>query len=118
MLSRAKTQRMAVSGTATFDNSADYQAAIGGACVNLSVTGGGDFIASLTWLNLRYLRVVRGGRSRESRRRRHLNELSFVFRRARNPRYGAGLNCGLVTFYFVAAVRGRITGRLGRANGV
>ena len=69
MLSRAKTQRMAVSGTATFDNSADYQAAIGGACVNLSVTGGGDFIASLTWLNLRYLRVVRGGENGASRAR-------------------------------------------------
>jgi AraC-like DNA-binding protein len=61
MPSRAKTQRMAVSGTAAFDNPADYQAAIGGACVNLTVTGGGDFMASLTWLNLRYLRVVRGG---------------------------------------------------------
>jgi AraC-like DNA-binding protein len=60
MPSRAKTQRMAASGTATFDNPADYQAAIDGASVNLTLTGGGDFKACLTWLSLRHLRVVRG----------------------------------------------------------
>jgi hypothetical protein len=120
MPSRAKTQRMAVSGTAAFDNPADYQAAIGGACVNLTVTGGGDFMASLTWLNLRYLRVVRGGEN--------VPRIAYIslpperavvfFRPARNRRSGAGVNCGLVTSYFVAAVRERITGRPGRANGV
>jgi hypothetical protein len=59
MPSRAQMQRMAVSGTATFDNPADYQAAIGSACIKLTLTGGGDFKARLTWLNLHYLRVVR-----------------------------------------------------------
>jgi AraC-like DNA-binding protein len=60
MPSRAQMQRTAVSGTATFDNPADYQAAIGSACIKLTLTGGGDFKARLTWLNLHYLRVVRG----------------------------------------------------------
>ena len=50
---------MADNGTATFDNPDDYQAGIGGASVNLIVTGGGDFNARLTWLNLRRLRVLR-----------------------------------------------------------
>jgi AraC-like DNA-binding protein len=60
MPSRAQMQRMAASGTATFDNPADYQAAIGSTCIKLTLTGGGDFKARLTWLNLHYLRVVRG----------------------------------------------------------
>jgi|GraSoi2013_100cm_1033763.scaffolds.fasta_scaffold00440_10 AraC-like DNA-binding protein len=60
MDSRAQTQRMAANGTATFNNPADYQAAIDGASVNLTLTGGGDFEARLTWLSLRYLRAVRG----------------------------------------------------------
>ena len=51
---------MAENGTATFDNPDDYQAGIGDASVNLIVTGGGDFNARLTWLNLRRLRVLRG----------------------------------------------------------
>jgi AraC-like DNA-binding protein len=60
MPARAQMQRMVASGTATFDNPADYQAAIDGASIKLTLTGGGDFTARLTWLNLRYLRVVRG----------------------------------------------------------
>jgi AraC-like DNA-binding protein len=53
-------ERMAENGTATFDNPDDYQAGIGHASVNLIVTGGGDFNARLTWLNLRRLHVLRG----------------------------------------------------------
>ncbi|WLB24109.1 helix-turn-helix transcriptional regulator [Bradyrhizobium japonicum] len=53
-------ERMAENGTATFANPDDYQAGIGGASVNLIVTGGGDFNARLTWLNLRRLHVLRG----------------------------------------------------------
>jgi AraC-like DNA-binding protein len=53
-------ERMAENGTATFTNPDDYQAGIGGASVNLIVTGGGDFNARLTWLNLRRLHVLRG----------------------------------------------------------
>jgi AraC-like DNA-binding protein len=47
-------------GTSTFSNPDDYQAGIVGARVNLIVTGGGNFKASLTWLKLRHLRVLRG----------------------------------------------------------
>jgi len=53
-------ERMAENGTATFDNPGDYQAGIGDASVNLIVTGGGDFNARLTWLNLRRFHVLRG----------------------------------------------------------
>jgi AraC-like DNA-binding protein len=53
-------ERMAENGTATFANPDDYQAGIGDASVNLIVTGGGDFNARLTWLNLRRLYVLRG----------------------------------------------------------
>src|SRR5258708_40231339 len=60
MPSHAKMLRMAASGTATFDNPADYQAAFGDASLKLTLTGGGIFKARLTWLHLRYLRVVRG----------------------------------------------------------
>jgi AraC-like DNA-binding protein len=70
MPSRAQMQRMAASGTAIFDNPADYQAAIGGASVNLTLTSGGDFEARLTWLNLRDLRVVRG--------RENLPRIAFI----------------------------------------
>ncbi len=52
-------ERMAENGTATFANPDDYQAGIGDAIVNLIVTGGGDFNARLTWLNLRRLYVLR-----------------------------------------------------------
>ena len=56
---------MAENGTATFASPDDYQAGIGGvsskgASVNFIVTGGGDFKARLTWLNLHRLRVLRG----------------------------------------------------------
>jgi AraC-like DNA-binding protein len=51
---------MAENGTATFANPDDYQAGIGNASVNLIVTGGGDFNARLTWLNLHRLCVLRG----------------------------------------------------------
>jgi hypothetical protein len=50
---------MAENGTATFADPDDYQAGIDGARVNLIVTGGGDFGARLTWLNLRRLHVFR-----------------------------------------------------------
>jgi AraC-like DNA-binding protein len=53
-------ERMAENGTATFANPDDYRAGIGDASVNLIVTGGGDFNARLTWLNLRRFRVLRG----------------------------------------------------------
>ncbi len=58
-------ERMAENGTATFASPDDYQAGIGrvsskGASVNFIVTGGGDFKARLTWLNLLCLRVLRG----------------------------------------------------------
>jgi AraC-like DNA-binding protein len=51
---------MAENGTATFANPDDYQTGIGGASVNLIVTGGGDFDARLTWLHLRRFHVLRG----------------------------------------------------------
>jgi AraC-like DNA-binding protein len=54
-----------ISGTSTFTDPDAYQAVIGaaslgGSSANFIVTGGGDFKARLTWLNLRHLRVVRG----------------------------------------------------------
>jgi AraC-like DNA-binding protein len=52
--------RMTGDGTATFTNPDDYQASIGSATVNLVLTGGGDFRARLTSLNLRHLQVLRG----------------------------------------------------------
>jgi AraC-like DNA-binding protein len=55
-----ETKQMTESGTATFTNPDDYQAAIGGASVNLVLTGRGDFKARLTWLKLRHLHVFRG----------------------------------------------------------
>jgi AraC-like DNA-binding protein len=51
---------MAQSGTATFVNPNEYSAAIGAARVNIIVTGGGDFNARLTWLNLDHLYLLRG----------------------------------------------------------
>jgi AraC-like DNA-binding protein len=53
-------ERMAENGTATFANPDDYQAGIDGANVNLIVTGGGEFKARLTWLNLHRFHVLRG----------------------------------------------------------
>jgi AraC-like DNA-binding protein len=51
---------MTENGTATFANPDDYQAGIVGASINFIVTGGGDFKARLTWLNLHHLHVLRG----------------------------------------------------------
>lgn len=56
---------MAENCTATFSDPGLYQAGILGvssksASVNFIVTGGGDFKARLTWLNLHGLRVLRG----------------------------------------------------------
>src|ERR1700686_5862493 len=53
-------QHMAHSGTATFANPHDYGAAVRAASLNLIVTGGGDFNARLTWLNLDPLFLLRG----------------------------------------------------------
>jgi AraC-like DNA-binding protein len=53
-------QHMAHSGTATFANPHDYGAAVRAASLNLIVTGGGDFNARLTWLNLDHLFLLRG----------------------------------------------------------
>jgi AraC-like DNA-binding protein len=58
-------KRMAENGTATFASPDDYQAGIRGASsknasIDFIVTGGGDFRARLTWLNLHRLRVLRG----------------------------------------------------------
>jgi AraC-like DNA-binding protein len=50
---------MAENGTATFADPDDYQTGIRDANVNVIVTGGGDFNARLTWLNLRRLHVLR-----------------------------------------------------------
>ena len=49
---------MAQSGTATFINPDEYGAAIGAGRVNIIVTGGGDFNARLTWLNLDHLYLL------------------------------------------------------------
>jgi hypothetical protein len=49
---------MAQSGTATFINPEEYGAAIGAARVSVVVTGGGDFNARLTWLNLDHLYLL------------------------------------------------------------
>jgi AraC-like DNA-binding protein len=48
---------MTESGTAIYTNPDDYQAGIGSACVNLIVTGSGDFEARLTRLNLHHLQA-------------------------------------------------------------
>ena len=51
---------MAQNGTATFSDPAEYGASIGGARVNITVTGGGDFNARLTWLNLDHVFLLHG----------------------------------------------------------
>ena len=50
---------MSRQGTAAFDRSTDYGAAIGTAEVDLFVTAGGDFSGRLTWLSLGQLNVLR-----------------------------------------------------------
>jgi AraC-like DNA-binding protein len=51
-------------------NPDDYQAGIAGANVNFTITGGGDFKARMTWLNLHHLHVLRG--------REHLPRIAFI----------------------------------------
>ncbi len=85
---------MAENGTATFDNPDDYQAGIGGASVNLIVTGGGDFNARLTWLNLRRIHVLRASEN--------LPRIAFF---------------SLSPACFTAAVSERISGPIQKANG-
>ncbi len=48
---------MSESDTATFNDPDDYAAAFGGARVNLTITGAGDFAARLTRLRLQHLEV-------------------------------------------------------------
>src|SRR5712692_2371085 len=98
------TKRTAEDGTPTFANPDDYQAGIGDASVNLIVTGGGDFKARLTWLNLRRLRMLRGC---ENLPRIGFFSLSparvFVsFPASAGPPFtygGLGLQCGDVVFH-------------------
>lgn len=52
--------RMAANGTATFDNLDNYQAGFRGVSVDLTLTGGGEFKARLTWLRLRRLHLFCG----------------------------------------------------------
>jgi len=47
-------------GTASFADLDEYECAFGGPSVQLTVTGRGDFKASLTRLNLRHLQLLRG----------------------------------------------------------
>src|ERR1700687_751095 len=44
-------------GTATFTDPGDYQARLTGTNINLVLTGGGEFKARLTWVELRRLRL-------------------------------------------------------------
>ena len=55
-----EAKRMSESGTATFTDPDNYQAAIGVASVKPIVSGGVDFKARLTWLNLRHRQLLRG----------------------------------------------------------
>jgi AraC-like DNA-binding protein len=96
--------RMAQSGTATFVNPDEYGAAIGAARVNIIVTGGGDFNARLTWLNLDHLYLLH---SRENLPRIGFFSLSpaqafvsFPTKAAMPLTYGAfGLQYGDVVFH-------------------
>ena len=95
---------MAQSGTATFDNPYEYGAAIGAARVNIIVTGGGDFNARLTWLNLDNLYLLH---SRENLPRVGFFSLSpakafvsFPTNAGSSLTYGAfGLQYGDVVFH-------------------
>ena len=53
-------KRMTEVGTATFNDSDEYQAGIGSASVSLVLTGRGDFKARLTWLKFRHLQALCG----------------------------------------------------------
>jgi len=97
-------ERMAENGTVTFANPDNYQSGIGDATVNLIVTGGGDFNARLTWLNLRRLHVLRASEN--------LPRIAFIslspaqvfvsFPTSTGPRLtygGLGLQLGDVVFH-------------------
>ena len=94
-------------GTCTFTDPDAYQvvigaASLGGSSANFIVTGGGDFKARLTWLNLRYLRVVRG--SENLPRIAHIslppNRVIFSFPTSAAPAIwsGFGLRFGDILF--------------------
>ena len=100
----SETERMAKNGTAMFATPDDYQAAVGVANVNLVVTGGGDFNARLTWLNLNCLHALRGFEN--------LPRIAFVSlspaqlfvsfptsERSSLTYGGVGLRCGDVVFH-------------------
>jgi len=121
MASRAQMERMSGNGTATFTDPQDYQGYIGGAITELTVTGGGDFKARLTWLDLRRLHVLRGC---ESLPRIAFFSLSpaqvFVsFPTSADPplTYG-GLRLQFATSCSTAAGRERINEPMQTANGV
>ena len=57
-------------GAADFSDPRDYENAFGKATVQLTITGGGDFRARLTWLRLRHLQVFLG--------REELPRIAFV----------------------------------------
>src|SRR3954453_11079438 len=60
MSSRPQLQRMAGSGTATFNNPVDYKTALDGACLTLTIIESGEFKARLSWSTLRSVCVVGG----------------------------------------------------------
>lgn len=51
---------MIATGTALYTNPDDYRTGIGGACLDLVLTGQGDFNARLTWVRLPELHLYRG----------------------------------------------------------
>jgi AraC-like DNA-binding protein len=51
---------MIATGTALYTNPDDYRDGIGGACIDLVLTGHGDFKARLTWVRLPDLQLYRG----------------------------------------------------------
>ena len=61
---------MARSGTATFVDPAEYGASTGGARINITVTGGGNFNARLTWSALDHIFLLHG--------RENLPRIGFV----------------------------------------
>ena len=63
-------KRMTEVGTATFNDSDEYQAGVGSASVSLVLTGRGDFKARLTWLKFRHLQALCG--------RENMSRIAFV----------------------------------------
>lgn len=110
---------MVENGTATFVGPDDYQDGIdgvscAGASVNFIVTGGGDFNARLTWLNLHRLRVLRFAE--------HCLLVVAATAGRVSDEHGAidmgGLQLRLVISFSMAAVNGRINGLPGKLDGV